>query len=650
MSEISDSAKIRAALAEKLFKAMHGFHGLAAIGVILLAFLLWSEANQWLLIAWVMYMMGCEGLLSLLSRAYRQQRQPTAHPWLRHYAILHLMASAGWGATGILFIHGLDQIHMLLLAIFLVTVAALGMNQLSYIWRIYVVGAVITVVPATAGLIYRVGPEPWAATTGMTAALAVAILCTVAARNYDRHVHDIRDQLALADTRNALEKERLRRQEAEQRIRQREAYDSLTSTLSFTGFSEAVAERLRHGQTLIVGCINIDGFQSINNAFGMQAGDNVLRAVAKRLASLTGSALRVGRIAADEFLVLAQGDGPHVSPDGFASKLLTTLAPSVTVNEAEVELPVSIGVAQGPHDGQQSQDLIEHAVLAMRAAKASSGSSYRLYCNSLLDKVRDESSIKFELAGALQRREFQLYYQPKIDLRTDKVIGAEALLRWHSRKLGWVSPARFIPLAEASGSIGAIGDWVIEEAAAAAARLSRLFPLHLAVNVSVHQFSDGRLAECLLDAITAHGLQPQALHIEITESVFMTDPETVSQILRTVRQLGVQVALDDFGTGFSSLGYLRQMSIDYLKLDRGFVADIPNDKRQTAIVDAVISLARALGVRVVGEGIENYRQYGWLRRAGCDIGQGFLIAKPMPEDEFLSWLQTRETQGTGTHG
>lgn len=634
---ISRDPHLRTSLIAMLFDSMRGFHALASLAAVVLAWLHWGDGHKPALLAWLALMLACYALQGLNGMLYRRLGAGVAAVCFRGYAAVHLLVSAGWGAAIWLMPPPGEFWPSLTVGALLMSVISITLNQLGHAAPLFAVGAVLTGAPVVARLFWEAqGPvETMAAVLGVC---AVGALIHAGFRHYRARIADLLTRESLEQAQAELVRERERLRHAEARIRLGETYDSLTETMSYAGFTQTLRERLSRGALVTLACVNIDGFTGINDAFGMYAGDFVLRAVADRLAEVAGSRELVGRVSADEFLVLSPEELNEHDAAAFPELLLQRLSVPIQLEDTSITLAVSIGVTRSAGIGMDPSDIIEGAILAMRAAKAETGSCYRWYRSSLRDQARGSLSLRLELSRALERNELELFFQPKIHLRSGRVVGAEALLRWHSHQLGWVTPSQFIPVAESSGLIVPIGDWVIDQAAAAVARLNEVAPLHVAVNVSMQQFGTGKLPERLAEALSRHQVAPEQLHVEITESTFMSNPTSVGRILRGIRELGLAVALDDFGTGFSSLSYLQHMNVDYLKLDRSFIAGIPSDHRQASIVRSVLELARALNMSVVAEGIEYEQQRLWLAQANCAVGQGYLFSRPMPEAAFRQWL------------
>lgn len=651
---LAPDSRTEAALVGHLVESMRGYHALSALTAMAFASLVWAESDHTLVMTWLSMVVICEVVLALLAFSYRRGGASAGSSrWMIIYGGGQLLVGMAWGTTAWLFLDSPDQWHMVTLAAVLVAIAAVSMNPFSYAAHWYAASTALVVGPVVVRLFMETSSESWvAAVFASLTAGAAGCLVFNAFQSYRTHIGEIRTRAFLSETEQALATERARLHEAEVRLRMGESYDPLTDTLSYVGFTHLMDERIAAGQPTLIACINIDDFNRINDAFGMHVGDLVLRTASDRLAQIAGSRHKVGRISADEFLVVVPEQDASGSAEQFSMRLLNELRAPVFLEGRSVEMSVGIGIARYPEHGSDAKEVMESAIIAMRSAKTAPDAGFRVYTRSLRDQARGNLSLRLELAHALERDELQLHYQPIIHLKTGDVVGAEALLRWHNERLGRISPMQFIPVAENSGLIVPIGEWVIQEAAAATARLRQLLPLHTCVNVSLRQFAAGDVAEQIERAIARNGIPPDALHVEITETTFMTNPDAVRRVLHAIRELGVPIALDDFGTGFSSLGYLRHMNIDGLKLDRDFTSGIDSvaDNRQAAIVSSVVALARALNMWVVAEGVEYERQRRWLTDVDCTFGQGYLFARPMPEKAFRRWLQERRGAATDNAG
>lgn len=425
--------------------------------------------------------------------------------------------------------------------------------------------------------------------------------------------------------------------------------DPLTGLLSRTGIEAALRKAAlaaeTQGQRIVLLAIGLDGFRSVNDSFGHALGDSVLREVARRLVEVSGELLappkvigqHLARLGGDEFLLMLSGHLDRAVIARAASRLVEALDGPVTCDGHELTLSASIGVACFPEDGGASK-LISRANAAMHAAKTAGGSTYMTFEPRMQDEARDRHELLRDLRHAIEHEQLELFYQPKIDARSGQVTAAEALLRWHHPVRGTLSPDAFIPLAERHGLIGALGNWVIEDACRQAkVWRERGLKMRVAINLSVFQMRQNDLVERIQAALKRHGVNPSRLTCEITESVAMEDTQVTQRTFERLGQAGIHLSIDDFGTGYSSLSYLRQLPATELKIDRSFVMDLETNADARAIVDAVLKLAHAIGLKVVAEGVETIRQRDILLELGCDEFQGYLFARPMSARALLLW-------------
>jgi diguanylate cyclase (GGDEF)-like protein/PAS domain S-box-containing protein len=406
--------------------------------------------------------------------------------------------------------------------------------------------------------------------------------------------------------------------------------------------SAALKQASGNGEFLAVLFVDLDRFKLINDTLGHHVGDGLLRSVAQRLQQAVRSGDMVSRLGGDEFVVIlrdiksADQARAHVE-----ERLIPLVRQSHHVQGHDLNVSCSVGIAIYPTDGLDLDELMRRADAAMYEAKASGRDSARVFDASIDDAIRERQSLEQHLRLALDRREFVLHYQPRIDATTHMVVGVEALIRWPSAELGQVSPARFIPVAEDSGLIHPIGRWVLDEACRQWAqwKAEGLAPLVMSINLSVAQLTDPDLVQTVRQSIEKHGCDPTRLELEITESHLMADAASAVETLSAIKLLGLQLSVDDFGTGYSSLAYLKRFPIDKLKIDQSFVHDMLDDPADLAIVRAIIVLGHALGLGVVAEGVELAEQAKQLRQLGCNELQGYYFSRPLAADAVTLWLQ-----------
>jgi diguanylate cyclase (GGDEF)-like protein/PAS domain S-box-containing protein len=431
------------------------------------------------------------------------------------------------------------------------------------------------------------------------------------------------------------------RKRAEEELRHLAFHDGLTGLanrdLLIDRIEQATRRAGRRGTNPAVIYLDLDGFKAANDRHGHGGGDRLLRTVAERLAYTVRSEDTVARVGGDEFVVLIEENHPEAAEAvTTAERIQQALSVPVDIGGGrEVRVTASVGVAVG-EVGCAADELLRNADIAMYRAKAAGKARVLLYDPSMGDEAGEALLLEGELEHALAQDQLELHYQPVVDLRSDKVVGFEALLRWRHPRLGLVAPDRFIPLAESTGLIVPIGRWVLETACATAARWqSRLAGdpprLTMAVNLSARQLADDRVVDDVRRALAAVGLPPSSLVLEMTETALVVDPAAAADRLRSLRALGVRVAIDDFGTGYSSLAYLRQFPIDILKIDRSFVETITDPDDLPPIVRGLLDLGHTLDLEIVAEGIEREVQRDGLRLERCDLGQGFLFSRAVPE-------------------
>jgi diguanylate cyclase (GGDEF)-like protein/PAS domain S-box-containing protein len=406
--------------------------------------------------------------------------------------------------------------------------------------------------------------------------------------------------------------------------------------------ARALALARRHQRRLAVLFLDIDRFKSINDSLGHILGDELLRSVGRELTMCVRSSDTVSRYGGDEFVVvLSELEHAEDAAMG-AQKIIAALARPHKIAGHELHITASIGVSVYPDDGEEAETLLKSADMALYHAKDQGRDCYQFFKPDLNVRAVERQSIEARLHSALERREFELHYQPKMNLRTGAVVGAEALIRWRHPDRGLVEPAQFVPIAEDCGLIKPIGRWVVHEACrqAQAWQDAGLGPIPVSVNVSAVEFRSKGFLENIVDILKETRLDPSYLEIELTESVLMAFPETTKTALQALKTLGVQLAIDDFGTGWSSLSYLKHFPIDVLKVDKSFVQEITAGSNSALIVSAVISMGKSLKQRVIAEGVETGDQLAFLQAEGCGEGQGYFFSRPLVARQFAGVLET----------
>ncbi|MFZ5549670.1 MAG: putative bifunctional diguanylate cyclase/phosphodiesterase [Pseudomonadota bacterium] len=449
-----------------------------------------------------------------------------------------------------------------------------------------------------------------------------------------------------------------RLQSANEELQKRAFQDPLTRLPNRMLFADRLAHAVarmerdnehvpgRNRAKLAVLFIDLDGFKPVNDSFGHGTGDKVLRQAAQRLQALARESDTVARVGGDEFLLLME-DVPSLADCArLASRVVKALSQPIDIGDRQVEIGASIGIALYPDHGQGDK-LVVNADAAMYAAKRAGGNTYAVFESHMDSDALDQLSLQSDLRHAVARGELQLHYQPKIDGHRGQIHGVEALLRWNHPTRGMVGPMLFIPLAERFGLINALGQWVIEETCRQIHDWAQIgIRMRVAINLSVHQLREADLVDRIQQALQRHQVEPAQLLCEITESVAMEDIKATQTAFEGLARIGVFLSIDDFGTGYSSLSYLRQLPARQLKIDRSFIKDLQTSGDARAVVDAVVRLAHALGLRVVAEGVETEGQRDVLLALGCDELQGYLFAKPMPASSLVDWVMGQKPAGS----
>ena len=431
---------------------------------------------------------------------------------------------------------------------------------------------------------------------------------------------------------------------SQQRMERMAFYDILTDLANRRLFYDRLAQAIEHSQrTQCLAALlylDLDQFKRVNDTLGHEAGDALLKAVAQRLSQSVRKDDTVGRPGGDEFTILLSDISSATDASLVAEKILKVLQEPITINDHQLVVTTSIGITIIPSDGTNPTVLMKNADLAMYRAKENGRNNYQFYSEEMNTNAIHRLQTEYELRRALEREEFELFYQPKIRLTDQKIVGVECLLRWQHPERGLLLPGGFIDVAEDTGTIVDMGNWVIRTACDAAKKLASECgaPIDTALNISPRQFRDPNLVATIRRALRETGLDPQHLEVEITETMLMHDVEAASETVRQLHDLGVKLAIDDFGTGYSSLSYLKKFPIDTVKVDRSFIMDIPNSSDDMAITSAVIAMAHRLNMKVVAEGVETPEQLEFLLKHHCEFAQGFLFSKAVPLDDVKQLL------------
>jgi diguanylate cyclase (GGDEF)-like protein/PAS domain S-box-containing protein len=424
-------------------------------------------------------------------------------------------------------------------------------------------------------------------------------------------------------------------------------YDPLTDLPNRLLFTDRTEQALASAQTHKRGCallmIDLDHFKMINDSLGHSIGDQLLKGVAERLNAMVGPGITLARLGGDEFAVLAESCPQMVHAAALAQRIIDGLKEPFQIDGHQLFVNISVGISLFPGDALSAEQLLRNSDSALFKAKSAGRNGYALYTEELTAHAQQRVETAFELRRALEQQELRVYYQPVHDLKTRRLIGVEALVRWEHPQRGLVSPAEFIPIAERTGLIAEIDAWVMRQACEQMCQWQQagVVVSFVAVNVSSRLFARRELFGQVAKVLHETGLDPACLELEVTESAVMDDPEVALEQMHRLRELGVRLAIDDFGTGYSSLLRLKRMPVQKLKIDQGFVAGLPWDEDDAAIVRVIIALAQSMGMQVHAEGIEQVEQAGFLLEHGCDLGQGYWFGRPVPALQ-LDWAKAPE--------
>jgi len=447
----------------------------------------------------------------------------------------------------------------------------------------------------------------------------------------------------------ALDQMLAERQQSEEHLLRLAMYDELTGLASRTMVQNSIASAIfhaRHHQGLVgLLYLDLDRFKIINDGYGHQFGDAVLQAIAARLSGLIRASDMAARLAGDEFLILLPNLAHASDAELIARKLVRALDCPLAVEGRDLQISGSIGVSLFPQDGETVETLIDHADMAMYRAKEMGRNNWQFFTSGIGQESQRRTELEIQLRGAVSAGQLYLVYQSKVERKERRISGCEVLLRWTHPVLGDVPPSQFIPVAEESGLIVLIGDWVLRAACQQARTwMDEGHPISVAVNISARQFLQQDMVHWVTQTLQQTGLPPSLLELELTESLLVQDVEKITVCLRELKALGVRLSIDDFGTGYSSLNYLKNFAVDALKIDRSFVQNMLTQNEDQAIVQAIISLAHSLGFKVVAEGVETEEHYRFLAEQACDEMQGYHFSRPVPAAEFQRLLRGQVPQ------
>ena len=567
------------------------------------------------------------GMMLLCKWLNRRGATPAAS-MLFVLALIAMLGGLIWNGEGLV-----DSALLALPAV-LITAALLVRTRQLLLAMVLILALVLTVALATAwGL--RVDRAPGLLLNRSVDTLVILIISAFAVWVVIGDLHRALDRLKVqVDQYHA----------AQENLTYVSQHDGLTllpnRLLGRSRMEQAIANARRNGGQVALLFVDLDNFKSINDSLGHAAGDEFLKQVATRLLDSVRQTDVVSRQGGDEFLVGITDLARSEAVSTVAAKILVHMATPFTIQGTELTSSCSIGIALFPDNGADFETLLRNADISVYHAKEDGRNTWRFYEESMNTQMQADLQMAAGLRLALATDELQLYYQPVLDLASGKVIGAEALLRWNHVGVGLVSPAQFIPVAERSGLIVEIGQWVVEEACRQMVQWQAegLPRFVLAINLSPVQFRRGNIETVIGGALTRAGLDPALLELEITESTLIQDSEKFINALQKLKALGLRIAIDDFGTGYSNLSYLQRFSIDKLKIDQSFVRSLMNGPQEKAIVSAIVHIARSLNLTTTAEGIEDEPVRQWLAEIGCDQGQGYLFARPMPAKAFAAWL------------
>jgi diguanylate cyclase (GGDEF)-like protein len=492
--------------------------------------------------------------------------------------------------------------------------------------------AVLEVYADVTPLVERMQAGQWKSVAGVVAAMVLVYLLV---------------QLLLSRYQRLVDEKEAQRLAQEVRIRHQAYHDPLTELPNRASFTEHLDQALKRAKRaqwpLALLFVDLDLFKRVNDSFGHDAGDRLLRVAAERIRRAVREADLLFRMGGDEFTVLLEDVRGPEEAAMVAQRILDGIAEPVQLLHHEIAVSASVGIALYPRDDALSEPLVKAADTAMYHAKELGGSRYAFFSREMNQRVEDQLLMEAALRRALKNGEFEVHYQPRISTTSGRAVGAEALLRWKHPEWGLVQPARFIPLLEETGLIVPVGAWVLLQACreAKAWQDAGSPSINVSVNLSARQFRSETLAETVREALRASGLAPQSLELELTESLLVENVDRAMAVMHELKALGTSLSIDDFGTGYSSLGYLKRFPIDSLKIDRSFVRDLASSPKDAAIIDAISALARSLGMGLVAEGVEEPWQAEFLQARYCTEMQGYLFSRPLPADQLREVLTKR---------
>ncbi|MBI1892119.1 MAG: EAL domain-containing protein [Burkholderiales bacterium] len=628
---------------ELLYRQAKGAAGASLAAAAFLAITVSSKVPGAVLALWL--------VLSLVSSSARlvlwywrrssPVHQEQAVRWSRAFMASVAFSGLVWSGSLMLFAPYLSIEYQVILGLVICGVCAACLPVFAAVPQIYRMFAICAMGPVLAWTLVAGLELTWE--FAAIGAVFLSLMLHTSARLSSMVVAALRTQFANDELVESLKKEIDMRQATEEAAQQSTAvarhlahHDSLTGLPNRSHLIESLKQALslarRQQFSLGLLMFDLDRFKAVNDTMGHAAGDALICQVAERLKQNLRTEDLMCRPGSDEFLIVLPYINDSQDLARAAHKLQRCLEAPFQLEDTELFVTLSIGIAAYPHDGDSPEQLILRAETAMYQAKKGGGNGFAFYAAEMSALAREHLHVENQLRYALERKEFELHYQPQKDLQNGKIIGVEALIRWNLPGQGMIAPLKFIPIAEVSGLIVPIGEWVLTEACRQAQEWQArgADPIRVAVNVSARQFKDANLIKKIAQSLETSGLDPRLLELELTESIVMEDPVSSARRLNEIRDLGVSISIDDFGTGYSSLSYLKQFPIDVLKIDRSFVRDVNVDQHNAAIVTAILAMARQLQIEVVAEGIETAEQEQFLAEHGCQIGQGYHFSKPLP--------------------
>jgi len=637
----------RAELIRNLYENHRGSYPAAILAAGLVALLFRDSAAGAVPLLFFLWMITAEVIRAGIHLAFAwhgdSQLAVQLERWERAFYAGGMLSAIGWG-LGVWFLFPQDDPTLLVaLTLVLVTVNALVTAAASAHLRFVSCFLAVSAAPFTLHLLLPVNELALPLLLLLVTVFGMMLAISFHSSRHMRELLELR--FSYSHMAQDLADEIFAKQETESRLDELAHYDSLTGLANRGMFREQLSRRIseldRKGQRLAVVFLDIDRFKAINDSLGHATGDALLREVARRLNAVTAEQEMVARQSSDEFLLCLQVTRHTSRLSRRIEEIIRAINEPIIIDDRELRIDCSVGIAFFPDDGHSAESLIQHADLAMVRAKKKGTNNYHFFQAEMHRQAMQRLAMETSLRRAIDNCELHLNYQPQVDSVSGKIVGIEALARWQDPEHGNVSPADFIPLAEDTGLIAPLGKWVLREACQQARLWEDVQPnsFYMSVNLSVGQFDAGYLVDDVRAILEETGLPAERLVLEITESLVMDDPEHHIALLRELKSLGLRLALDDFGTGYSSLSYLRQLPIDILKLDRQFVQNVAQSGEEAAIARATITMAAEIGLQVVAEGVETAEQLRWLLHQDCHLVQGFFFSRPLSSEDLENLIR-----------